>query len=108
MSPVDETAAQTKLRRLRQTLLELEAQRSRLVDETVDTSSSTSSQVASEASKLEQALKASNEALQNHIRLLTRYNEIKDVGTGLIGMIAEARQQRIVDVMRDFDMDGID
>ncbi|PGH28770.1 DNA repair protein Swi5/Sae3 [[Emmonsia] crescens] len=40
--------------------------------------------------------------VQRHIRLLHEYNEIKDIGQGLIGLIAEARGVRHVDVQRDF------
>jgi DNA repair protein Swi5/Sae3 len=34
--------------------------------------------------------------------LLHEYNEIKDVGQGLIGLIADARGMRQVDVEREF------
>jgi DNA repair protein Swi5/Sae3 len=40
--------------------------------------------------------------VQRHIRLLHEYNEIKDVGQGLMGIIAEARGVRQVDVEKEF------
>ncbi|KAK2778686.1 hypothetical protein FQN53_001714 [Emmonsiellopsis sp. PD_33] len=40
--------------------------------------------------------------VQRHIRLLHEYNEIKDVGQGLMGLIAEARGVRYVDVQKGF------
>lgn len=40
--------------------------------------------------------------VQRHIRLLHEYNEIKDIGQGLMGLIAEARGVRQVEVQRDF------
>lgn len=40
--------------------------------------------------------------VQRHIRLLHEYNEIKDIGQGLMGLIAEARGVRHVEVQRDF------
>jgi len=41
-----------------------------------------------------------------HITLLHRYNEIKDVGQGLMGMIAERRGVRIGEVGREFGVGG--
>lgn len=40
--------------------------------------------------------------VRRHIRLLHVYNEIKDVGQGLMGLIAEARGVRQVDVETEF------
>ena len=40
--------------------------------------------------------------VQEHIRLLHQYNEIKDVGQGLMGLIADARGVRLGDVMEEF------
>ena len=42
--------------------------------------------------------------MNNHIRQLHKYNEIRDVGQGLIGMIAELRGVRVVDVYKEFDI----
>jgi DNA repair protein Swi5/Sae3 len=40
--------------------------------------------------------------VKRHIRLLHDYNEIKDIGQGLMGLIADARGMRQVDVQREF------
>ena len=39
-----------------------------------------------------------------HIKLLHDYNEIRDVGQGLMGIIADQRGVRVVDVYREFDV----
>ncbi|CAL5874074.1 uncharacterized protein PFLUO_LOCUS8361 [Penicillium psychrofluorescens] len=43
-----------------------------------------------------------NTTVRQHIRLLHEYNEIKDVGQGLMGMIADARGVRVVEIHREF------
>ncbi|KAL2787333.1 DUF1337 domain protein [Aspergillus keveii] len=43
-----------------------------------------------------------SETVKRHIRLLHEYNEIKDAGQGLIGLIADARGMRQADVEREF------
>jgi hypothetical protein len=40
--------------------------------------------------------------IKEHIGRLHRYNEIRDVGQGLIGIIADQRGARIVDCMDEF------
>ncbi|KAI9924402.1 hypothetical protein ASPWEDRAFT_179095 [Aspergillus wentii DTO 134E9] len=40
--------------------------------------------------------------VKRHIRLLHEYNEIKDVGQGLMGLIADARGVRQIDVQREY------
>lgn len=39
-----------------------------------------------------------------HIKLLHDYNEIRDIGQGLIGIIAENRGARVSEVYKDFDV----
>ncbi|KAL9136603.1 MAG: hypothetical protein Q9175_002195 [Cornicularia normoerica] len=39
-----------------------------------------------------------------HIKLLHNYNEIRDVGQGLMGIIADSRGVRVRDVYHDFDV----
>ncbi|KAL6236639.1 DNA repair protein [Aspergillus navahoensis] len=46
-----------------------------------------------------------SETVKRHIRLLHEYNEIKDIGQGLMGLIADARGVRQVDVQREFGAD---
>jgi hypothetical protein len=43
--------------------------------------------------------------VKRHIKLLHDYNEIRDVGTGLMGMIADSRGMRIKDVYAQFGID---
>ncbi|PLB51833.1 hypothetical protein P170DRAFT_471758 [Aspergillus steynii IBT 23096] len=40
--------------------------------------------------------------VQRHIRLLHEYNEIKDIGQGLMGLIADARGVRQIEVQREY------
>ena len=46
--------------------------------------------------------------VKRHIRLLHEYNEIKDVGQGLMGLIADARGVRQVEVQREFGVGQAD
>ncbi|KAI2788261.1 DNA repair protein SWI5 [Penicillium oxalicum] len=43
-----------------------------------------------------------SETVKRHIRLLHEYNEIKDIAQGLMGLIADARGVRHVDVQKEF------
>lgn len=47
------------------------------------------------------AMEHANLTLKRHIKLLHDYNEIKDIGTGIIGIIADQRGVRIADVMEE-------
>lgn len=40
--------------------------------------------------------------IKEHIRLLSKYNEIRDIGQGLIGMVADNRRVRIRDCQEEF------
>jgi len=53
-------------------------------------------------------MKASNKIVKDHIKLLHEYNELKDVGQGLMGLIADQRGVRIVEVQEEFGVDGAD
>lgn len=39
-----------------------------------------------------------------HIKLLHNYNEIRDIGQGLMGIIADNRGVRVSEVYKDFDV----
>ncbi|MCJ1456598.1 hypothetical protein MMC28_006960 [Mycoblastus sanguinarius] len=43
--------------------------------------------------------------VKEHIRLLHDYNEIRDIGQGLMGIIADNKGVRVKDVYKDFDVD---
>ncbi|KAL4788016.1 Swi5-domain-containing protein [Aspergillus varians] len=43
-----------------------------------------------------------SDTVKRHIRLLHEYNEIKDIGQGLMGLIADARGVRQVDMLKEF------
>lgn len=43
-----------------------------------------------------------SQTVRNHIRLLHEYNEIRDIGQGLLGLLADARGARHVDVQSEF------
>lgn len=51
---------------------------------------------------------AANKIVKEHIRLLHEYNELKDVGQGLMGLIAESRGLRIVEIQDEFGIDAKD
>ncbi|KAJ8114063.1 hypothetical protein OPT61_g3964 [Boeremia exigua] len=51
---------------------------------------------------------AANKIVKEHIRLLHDYNELKDVGQGLMGIIADQRGLRIVEVQDEFGIDAND
>lgn len=42
--------------------------------------------------------------VKTHIKLLHDYNEIRDVGQGLMGIMADNRGVRVRDVYQDFDV----
>ena len=42
--------------------------------------------------------------VKTHIKLLHDYNEIRDVGQGLMGIIADNRGVRVRDIYQDFDV----
>jgi hypothetical protein len=48
------------------------------------------------------------ETVKTHIRLLHEYNEIRDVGQGLMGMVADNRGVRVVEVYKEFGVAGAD
>uniref|UniRef100_A0A093XGP7 DNA repair protein SWI5 like n=1 Tax=Talaromyces marneffei PM1 TaxID=1077442 RepID=A0A093XGP7_TALMA len=49
-----------------------------------------------------------SQTVRDHIRLLHDYNEIRDIGQGLLGLIAEKRGVRYKDVLEEFGVDADD
>ncbi|KAE9378775.1 Swi5-domain-containing protein [Stipitochalara longipes BDJ] len=63
-------------------------------------------EIASKRTKLEEVTKdlkqPAAETVKRHIRLLHEYNDIRDVGQGLVGMIADNRGVRIGELYEEF------
>jgi hypothetical protein len=51
---------------------------------------------------------AANKIVKDHIKLLHEYNELKDVGQGLMGLIADQRGVRIIEVQEEFGIEAGD
>jgi hypothetical protein len=51
---------------------------------------------------------AANKIVREHIKLLHEYNELKDVGQGLMGLIADQRGVRIIEVQEEFGIEAQD
>jgi hypothetical protein len=49
-----------------------------------------------------EALREAKRVVGEHIARLGRYNEIRDVGMGLIGIVADMRSERVRDVQGEF------
>ena len=102
------TALLTKKSTLQQTLANLESERQNLATQAKLPSGLPlpSTNPAGEAlpddELLTSALKVSNTVIKSHIALLHKYNEIKDIGQGLMGLIADKRDCRVVRVMEEF------
>ena len=102
------TALQAKKSTLTQTLSTLKAERAHLATQAklpsglpLPTTAPTGSAL-SDDELLALALKSSSVVIKNHIALLHKYNEIKDIGQGLMGLIADKRDCRVVSVMEEF------
>lgn len=103
------TALEARKAHLTQTLTELKARRQTLATQaklpsglSLPTSTPSSGEPLTEDEILASALKSSNAVIKEHIALLHRYNEIKDIGQGLMGLIADQRDCRVVNVMEEF------
>ncbi|EON66021.1 hypothetical protein W97_05264 [Coniosporium apollinis CBS 100218] len=71
-------------------------------------SSPPSSQVSDPIHSDAAVLAAAKAVIKRHITLLHDYNEIRDVGLGLMGLIADARGVRIKDVQEEFGIEAKD
>lgn len=108
------TALEAKKATLEQTLSDLKAQRLQLATQAKLPSglplptTNASGEALSEDELLTSALKSSSSVVKGHIALLHKYNEIKDIGQGLMGLIADKRDCRVVKVMEEFGIGEAD
>jgi DNA repair protein Swi5/Sae3 len=105
------TALEARKATLTQTLADLKAERHSLATQTklpsglpLATTNPSTGLPLSEDEILASALKSSNAVVKEHITLLHKYNEIKDIGQGLMGLIADKRDCRVVVVMDEFGL----
>ncbi|TKA70244.1 hypothetical protein B0A55_06881 [Friedmanniomyces simplex] len=101
-------ALATKRTTLERTLSDLTAHRSALITRTTLPSGLAMPAEWPEDQKEAQALSSANAVIKEHIGLLHRYNEIKDIGQGLMGLLADQRGVRVSEVMEDFGLGGRD
>lgn len=80
----------------------LQAQNQPTASTLADTDSGASASVISSSPPDTAVLGAAKNIIAQHIKLLHTYNEIKDIGQGLMGLIADARGVRIVEVQEEF------
>jgi hypothetical protein len=102
------TSLQTKKSTLQETLSTLKAERAHLATQAKLPSglplptTTPSGTALTDDELLASALKSSAVVIKSHIALLHKYNEIKDIGQGLMGLIADKRDCRVVSVMEEF------
>lgn len=82
----------------------LQAERAALVSHSTLPSGLPLPEHASDDEKAKIALDSANAVIKEHIQLLHGYNEIKDIGQGLMGFVADTRSVRIKEVMEDYGM----
>ncbi|KAK5115899.1 hypothetical protein LTR62_000355 [Meristemomyces frigidus] len=97
-------ALATKRAKLEQTLSDLQAQRAALVSQATMASGLPMPSEWDSEQRTKYALSSANAVIKEHIFLLHKYNEMKDIGQGLMGLVAEQRGVRVSEVMEGFDM----
>ncbi|KAI5208571.1 hypothetical protein E4T39_01422 [Aureobasidium subglaciale] len=90
---------------LESTVAELLSQRTCLVD---PLSTPSSSEAGETDSRAKTAVETANTKIKSQIRQLQQYNDIKDIGTQLMGLIAEKRGCRIGEVQEEFGINAED
>lgn len=93
---------------LQSTLSALQAEKAALISTTPLPSGLAMPSTWSDDEKTKSAMSTANASIKEHIALLHKYNEIKDIAQGLMGMIAEGRGVRMKDVMDDFGVEEKD
>ncbi|KAF7596285.1 hypothetical protein BBP40_002429 [Aspergillus hancockii] len=88
LTPKQQVQSEKRLTTLRTSVVDLESEAARV-----------EAQLAGVKAKLKND---PSTTVQRHIRLLHEYNEIKDIGQGLMGLIADARGVRQIDVQREY------
>jgi len=58
--------------------------------------------------QIDLAVNKANVDIRTRVRQLQEYNDVKDIGTQLMGLIAENKGVRIAEVQRDFGVQGSD
>jgi DNA repair protein Swi5/Sae3 len=101
-------AIEAKKANLESTLASLKTQRAALVAEAKLSSGLAMPNSWSDEERTKAALSTADATIKEHIALLQKYNEIKDIGQGLMGMIADSRGVRIATVMEEYGMDEKD
>ncbi|KAK0940913.1 hypothetical protein LTR29_007471 [Friedmanniomyces endolithicus] len=101
-------ALASKRTTLTQTLEDLTTLRATLIARTTLPSGLAMPAEWSEEGRDKQALSSANAVIKEHIGLLHRYNEIKDIGQGLMDLLADQRGVRVSEVMEDFGVGGKD
>ena len=101
-------AIAAKTARLQDQLAQLQSQRSELVADAKMPSGLDMPAEWSEEQRTQQALTSANVVINDHIKNLHRYNEIKDIGQGLMGLVADKKGVRVAEVMADYDMNEKD
>ncbi|TKA72989.1 hypothetical protein B0A49_03066 [Cryomyces minteri] len=110
---------QTRLTTLRTTHSTLIAQRDALISSipttptanpsaATTTITTTNNMAETTAEATTAALHTAAALVKRHIKLLHDYNEIKDIGMGLLGLIADQRGVRIREVQEEFGLEGDD
>lgn len=97
-------ALATKRASLEAKLADLQAQRLRYINNATLPSGLAIPAEWTEDQRAKQALATANGVLKEHITLLHAYNEIKDIGLGLMGLVADQRGVRQKVIMEEFGM----
>lgn len=90
--------------RLEETLASLQAQRSALAAEAKLPPGLAIPESWTDEERTKSAMATANGVIKDHIALLHKYNEIKDIGQGLMGLIADKRGVRMATVMEEYGM----
>ena len=96
------TALNKKRIALEAKFTDLQAHRSALVSQAKLPSGLDMPAEWTEDQRRDQALKSANVVIKDHIKALHRYNEIRDIGLGLLGLVAEKRGVRQAAIMDEF------